>query len=66
MLGVYDENKTTDWKEIDWTHEQLKSVVVVYEGEFDDYSFITTGLTPDALIRARERKQERDSSRCVM
>ena len=54
----YDENKTPNWKQIDWTQEQLKSVVVIHEGEFDDYSFITEGLTPtDALVRAREMKK---------
>jgi hypothetical protein len=53
----YDENKSADWKQIDWTHEQLKNVVIIHEGEFDDYSFITPGLTPtDALLRAREIK----------
>jgi hypothetical protein len=28
----YDENRTPDWKLIDWTPEQLKSVVVAHEG----------------------------------
>eukprot|EP00977_Amphora_coffeiformis_P023119 scaffold12214_cov159-Amphora_coffeaeformis.AAC.10 len=54
----YDKNKTPDGKQIDWTHEQLKSFVVIHEGEFDDYSFNTEGLTPtDALVRAREMKK---------
>ena len=62
----HGENKTPDWRQIDWTHEQLKSVVVIHEGEFDDCSFITAGLTPtDALVRARERRNE-TSSRCMI
>jgi hypothetical protein len=51
----YKENKTANWKTVDWTQEQLKKVVIKHEGEFDDYSFIPPKSTPtDALIRARQ------------
>jgi hypothetical protein len=51
----YEENKTANWKKRDWTHEQLKKVVIEREGEFGDYSFILPKSTPtDALIRARQ------------
>jgi hypothetical protein len=33
------QKQDSDWKHIDWTHEQLKNVVITHdEGEFDDYS----------------------------
>jgi hypothetical protein len=51
----YEENKTVNWRRVDWTHEQLKKVVIQHEGDFDDYSFIPPKSTPtDALIRARQ------------
>jgi hypothetical protein len=61
----YDENKTADWKQIDWTLDQLKSLVIMAEGEFDDYGFIVAGMTPtDALFEARRlNHQQQDQSR---
>jgi hypothetical protein len=55
----YDENKTADWKQIDWTLDQLKSLVITVEGEFDDYGFIVARMTPtDALDEARRLKNQ--------
>jgi hypothetical protein len=55
----YDENKTADWKQIDWTLDQLKSLVITAEGEFDDYGFIVARMTPtDALDEARRLKNQ--------
>jgi hypothetical protein len=57
----YEENKTADWKEIDWTFNQLKNLVVKAMGEFGDYGFIVAGMTPtDALIVARRLKNQRE------
>eukprot|EP00978_Attheya_sp_CCMP212_P018963 scaffold52547_cov57-Attheya_sp.AAC.1 len=51
----YDVKKTANWKEIDWTHEQLKNLIIKKEGAFEDYKFIVVGMTPtDAVFRARE------------
>jgi hypothetical protein len=55
----YDENKTPDWKRIDWTPEQIKRLVLSRFGPFDNYDFILAGMTPvDALLRAKERKHQ--------
>lgn len=54
----YEEDKAPDWKDVYWTQEQLKMLVIAHEGEFDDYSFILRNMTPsDALFRAREAKE---------
>jgi hypothetical protein len=56
----YDENKTADWKQVDWTFDQLKNLVVKGEGEFDHYGFIVAGMTPtDALDEATRLKDQR-------
>ena len=53
----YEENKTANWKTIDWTFEQLKKVVTTHKGEFDDCSFILPKLTPtNALTCVQEIK----------
>jgi hypothetical protein len=57
----YNANKKADWKRIDWTFDQLKSLVIMKEGEFDDFGFIVAGMTPtDALFAAKELKNQRE------
>lgn len=54
----YDPNKRAKWKQVNWTVEQLKNLVIERCGEFDDYSFIRAGMTPnDALFEAEKKKK---------
>jgi hypothetical protein len=60
----YDVNKIAAWKEIDWTVNQLKNLVIKVMGEFDDYDFIVAGMTPrGALDEATRLKAQGSTSR---
>jgi hypothetical protein len=62
----YDENKTANWRQVDWTFDQLKDLVVKAEGEFDDYDFIVAGMTPTAALdeatRLKNQQAEEESA----
>lgn len=59
----YQENKTADWQEIDWTVDQLKNLVITKTGELPNYDFILAGMTPtDALTTTQEIKDRQPQS----